>query len=153
MPVQLTPKIQKALDNVQLMQGEEIDYAIQADGFFLGTNPIAKFVAKIQAFFTKLTGGHIRIFLVLTNKRIILIESTAKMCGCTATKNVHTIGIKSIVEAGSNKETQACCIHTRMIHIESFTEKYSMVVKKFSDLEMKEFITRMSMLILRNPTI
>ncbi|MBN2722587.1 MAG: hypothetical protein JXR95_00790 [Deltaproteobacteria bacterium] len=153
MTLQLSPKIQEAINNVQLLQGEQIDYAIQADGFFLGTNPAAKAIAKIQAFMTKLTGGHIRIFLVLTNKRVILVESTAKMCGCTATKNVHTIGIKSIVEAGSAKETQMCCFHTRMIHIESFTQKYSMVVKQFSDQELREFISRMSMLILMNPAI
>lgn len=38
----LTPKMQEALSHVQMFPGEEIQYAVQADGFFLGTNPSGK---------------------------------------------------------------------------------------------------------------
>lgn len=150
--VNMTPKTQEALNNVQLLQGEEIQYSVQADGFFLGTNPIAKMLAKINAFFTKITGGHIRMFLVLTNQRVLLIESTAQFCGFKSTRIVHTIATKSIVEAGTTRETVWCCLHTRMIQVESLTQKYVLVAKTMSDQELMEFITRMSLLIVRNPT-
>jgi len=149
--VNMTPKTQEALNNVQLLQGEEIQYAVQADGFFVGTSPLEKAIAKLQAFFTKLTGGHIRMFLVLTNQRVLLIESTAKCCGFSASRVVHTIATKSIVEAGSIRETTWCCFHTRMIQVESLTQKYVLVAKTMTDPELMEFITRMSLLIVRNP--
>jgi hypothetical protein len=149
MPVQLTKLIQDALLNVQLLQGEEIEYAVQADGFFAGSNPIAKMMAKVQAFITKITGGHIRSFLVLTNMRVFVIETTAVMCGWQASKNAHTIAIKSIVEASTKKETKMCCIHTRSIGVESLTQKWEMVVKKMNDTELLEFLTRMGILITR----
>jgi len=144
--VNMTQKTQEALNNVQLLQGEEIQYAVQADGFFVGTSPLEKMMAKIQAFFTKILGGHIRMFLVLTNQRVLLIESTAKCCGFSA-----SIATKSIVEAGTVRETTWCCFHTRMIQIESLTQKYVMVAKTMTDPELMEFITRMSLLIVRNP--
>lgn len=146
----MTPKTQEALSHVQLFPGEEIQYALEADGFFLGNNPAAKMMAKIQAFFTKLTGGHIRIFLILTNQRVLLIESTATCCGFTASRIVHTISTKSIVEAATIRETTWCCFHARMVALESLTQKYLLVAKKMSDQELMEFITRMSMLIIQN---
>ncbi len=149
--VQMTPKTQEALNHVQLLQGEEIQYAIQADGFFVGTSPIEKAIAQFQAFITKVTGGHIRMFLIITNMRVLLIESTAKCCGFSATRVVHTIAAKSVVEAGTIRETQWCCFHTRMIQVESLTQKYVLVTKKMTDQELLEFITRMSLLITRNP--
>lgn len=146
----LTPKMQEALCHVQMFPGEEIQYAVQADGFFLGTNPLAKVMANVQAFFTKITGGHIRIFLVLTNQRVLLIESTATCCGCTASRIIHTISTRSVVEAGTLRETTCCCIHTRMLMLESLTQKYILVAKSISDQELVEFITRMSVLIVQN---
>ena len=149
--VNMTPKTQEALNNVQLLQGEEIQYAVQADGFFVGTGAIEKLQAKISAFFTKITGGHIRMFLIITNNRVLLIESTAKCCGFQASRVVHTIASKSVVEAGTVRETTWCCIHTRMIQIESLTQKYVLVAKTMTDQELMEFITRMSLLITSNP--
>ncbi len=146
----LTPKTQEALSHVQLFPGEEIQYAVQADGFFLGTNPMAKLMAKLSSFFTKITGGHIRMFLVLTNQRVLLIESTAACCGFTASRIVHTISTKAIVEASTARATTWCCFHTRMVSIESLTQKYLLVAKGMSDQELMEFITRMSVLIVQN---
>lgn len=146
----MTPKTQEALSHVQLFPGEEIQYAVQADGFFLGTSPLAKAMAKVQSFFVKITGGHIRMFLVLTSQRVLLIESTAICCGFTASRVVHTISTRSIVEAGTVRETTWCCFHTRMLTLESLTQKYMLVAKSMSDQELMEFITRMSVFIVQN---
>lgn len=150
MSAQLSPKAQEALSEVQLMQGEEIQYSIQADGFFLGSLPIQKLIATFQAFMAKITGGHIRIFLVLTNMRVLLIESQAVWCGCTKIRGVHTISSKSVVEAGAAKETRICFVHTRTVHIESFTQRYTLAIKKLKDEDLRAFTTHMSQLIIAN---
>lgn len=147
---ELTPKAQEALANVDLMQGEEVLYSLQADGYFLGSLPIQKLIATFQAFMAKLTGGHIRVFLVLTNMRVLLLESQAVWCGCTKVKGYHTISSKSIVEAGSGKETRMCFVHTRVCHIESHTQRYTLAIKKLNDDDLRAFLTHMSQLIIEN---
>ncbi len=147
---ELTPKAHEALNEVQLMQGEEVIYAVQADGFFLGSNPILKLIGVWQAFVTKVTGGHIRVFLILTNMRLIMIESRAVMCGCAKVRAVNIISTADIVEAGSAKATALCFIHTRSLHVESHTEDYTLAVKKLRDEDLRAFVTNMSQLIIAN---
>jgi hypothetical protein len=69
------------LGEFDLLPGEQIVYTIQGDGFFLGANPAAKAIAAIQATLVRLTGGHVRIFVVVTNHRIVLVESRQAFCG------------------------------------------------------------------------
>ncbi len=146
---ELTPKAQEALNEIQLMQGEEVLYAVQADGYFLGANPLLKFIASFQAFMTKLTGGHIRVFLVLTNMRVILIESQAAMFGCNRARSVETISSASINAAGSAKGTAMCFFHARSIHIQG-DKSVTLVVKKLRDEDLRAFVTHMSQLIIAN---
>ena len=150
MTTQLTPKAQEALANVQLMQGEEVTYCIQADGFFLGSMPIQKLIATLQASIAKFTGGHIRVFLVLTNMRVLLLQSQAQWCGCTKIQGVQTISSRSVIEAGASKETRLCFVHTRVVHIESKTQRYTLAIKKLRDEDLRAFSTHMSQLIIAN---
>jgi hypothetical protein len=147
---ELTPKAQEALNEIQLMQGEEVVYAVQADGFFLGANPIVKLIATWQALITKLTGGHIRVFLILTNMRLIMIESQAAMCGCNRNRGVNVISTRDLTEAGSAKATAMCFIHTRVVHVQSHTQTYTLAVKKLRDEDLRAFVTNMSQLIIAN---
>lgn len=147
---ELTPKAQEALADVVLMQGEEIQYCIQADGFFLGSLPIQKLIATFQATIAKLTGGHIRVFLVLTNMRVLLIQSQAQWCGCTKVKGINTVASSAVIEAGSAKETRLCFIHTRVVHIETKSARYTLAVKKLKDADIQAFVTHMSQLIIAN---
>lgn len=147
---ELTPKAQEALNEVQLMQGEEIHHCVQADGFFLGSLPIQKLIATFQAFVAKITGGHIRVFLIITNMRVLLIQSKAVMCGATRARTISTIASSAILEAGSSKDTQMFCVHTRVIHIESLTQKYTLAVKSLKDDDVRAFVTHMSQLIIAN---
>ena len=64
----MNPRVQEALGMVDLLANEQIYYAIQADGFFVGSAPILKLIAAISAFMVTITGGYIRIFLVVTNQ-------------------------------------------------------------------------------------
>ena len=150
MAAQPDPKLTEALSNVQLMQGETVGKVWEADGFFVGTNPLAKMVAAFQSFMVKITGGHIRIHLVLTNMRVLLIESRKVWCGCQATKTTNTISSASIKEAGTGKESQWFCFHSREIHIQSMTQRHTMVAKKFTDEDLKDFLTHLSLLIINN---
>lgn len=143
-------KLQKAMVDVELLEGEQILHSWQADGFFVGTNPAAKAMALFMAFLVKLTGGHIRIFLVVTNMRVLMVESRAVWCGCTRVRGVNTISLTSIKEAGSGRETQWCCIHSRIIHLEAMTQRYTMIVRKFSDQDLKDFLKVMSQVMLQN---
>ncbi len=146
----MNAKMQKAMVDVELLDGEEVLHAWQADGFYLGTNPAAKALAILMSFLVKLTGGHIRIFLVVTNMRIFLVESRAIWCGCQRVRGVNAISLSSVKEAGTGKETQWCCINSRAIHIESMTQRYTMIVRKFSDQDLKGFLKAMSMVIIQN---
>ena len=147
---ELTAKAQEALNDIQLMQGEEIQYSVQADGFFLGTLPIQKMIASFQSMITKLTGGHIRVFLVMTNMRLIMIESRAQWCGCTKVRAIKTISSRDILECGSGKETRLCFVHTRVLTVESRSHAYTLVVKKLNDDDVRAFVTAMSGLIISN---
>ncbi|MCB9529346.1 MAG: hypothetical protein R3F65_29215 [bacterium] len=147
---ELTPKAQEALQEVVLMQGEEIQYCIQADGFFLGSLPIQKLIANFQAFMAKVTGGHIRVFLVLTNMRVLLIQSAAQWCGCTKIKAINTVASNAVIEAGSSKETRLCFVHTRVVHIETRSQRYTLAIKKLKDADLQAFVTHMSQLIIAN---
>ena len=150
MNVALNPAAQKAMTEVELLPGEMIEHVFQGDGYFLGAHPIAKLIGTISALLTTITGGHIRIFLVLTNLRVLMVQSTAVCFGCTRTKKATVIALSGVKEAGIAKETQLCCFNARLVHIQSITELYTMVVKKFRDEDLKEFLRALSHLIIDN---
>jgi hypothetical protein len=122
-------------------------YAIQADGFFLGSLPIAKMFAAISAFLVTITGGYIRIFLVVTNQRLLMIKTTQMWCGCQRLKAVHTVALAGVKEVGSARETQMCCINTRTIQVQSMTQLFNLVIKKLGDQEIRQFVTNLSAVI------
>jgi hypothetical protein len=138
------PVLQDALAQIDLLQGEQVHYTLQADGFFIGANPLLKMMAAITAFFVAITGGHIRIFLVVTNQRLLVIKSTQIWCGCGRMRAVHTIALSGVKEVGSAKETQLCCIHTRTVQVQSLTQQFTVVVKKLGDKEIRQFVTNLS---------
>ena len=88
-----------------------------------------------MAFMVMLTGGHIRIFLVVTNQRLLVVKSTAVWCGCSSTKVVNAIALAGVKEVGSSKETHLCFVHTRTVQVQSLTQLYNVVVKKLGDQE------------------
>lgn len=146
----LSAAAQKMLAEVELLPGEVLHYSIQGDGFFLGSNPLVKFAALVGAFFVALTGGHIRVFLFVTNLRVLLIESRQALCGFTRIRKISAISLASLAEAGSGKETQWCCVNTRVIHIESKTQRYTIVIKHLDDRALREFVQTMSSVMIAN---
>ncbi len=146
----LGPKGQILLNEVNLLPGEKIQYAIMGDGYFLGANPLLKAIAVMQAMLTTLTGGHIRVFLLVTNRRILMLQSTQMWCGWARTKNVNAIALASLIECGSGKETQFCCIHSRLVHIETKTQKHQLVIKKLGDPEIRDFVANLSAVLVSN---
>ncbi|MBK8261981.1 MAG: hypothetical protein IPK80_11680 [Nannocystis sp.] len=149
-PVQLSQQAQQIVSEVDLLPGENILYSIQGDGFFLGSNPLAKAIASLQATITKLTGGHVRVFVFITNLRVLLIHSEAAFCGFRRLRAINAIALGSITEAGTGKETQWCCIHTRTVHIESKTQRYGLVIKKLDDRAQREFVRNLSSIVVTN---
>lgn len=142
--------LQRTMVDVEFMQGETMEAYWQADGFFLGTNPMAKLIAMLTAFMVRITGGHIRIFIVVTNMRVMMVQSQAVWCGCQKVRSTNTIALSSVKEAGISKESQYCCFHSRLIHLQSMTQRYTMVVRKFKDENLKHFLAHMSYVIIKN---
>lgn len=143
----MTARVQEALGLVDLLANEQVVYAIQADGFFLGSLPIAKMIAAITAFLVTITGGYIRIFLVVTNQRLLMIKTTQMWCGCARVRAVHTVALAGVKEVGSARETQMCCINTRTIQVQSMTQLFNLVIKKLGDQEIRQFVTNLSAVI------
>jgi hypothetical protein len=146
------PRLQEALSQVDMLQGEQIYYTLQADGFFIGANPILKLMAAVTAFLVAITGGHIRIFLVVTNQRLLVLKSTQVWCGCGRAKAVHTIALAGVKEVGSAKETQLCFVHTRTVQVQSLTQRFNVVVKKLGDHEIRQFVTNLSAVLVAHTT-
>jgi hypothetical protein len=146
----LDKNAQKAMADVDLLQNEQIVKVWEADGFFLGTNPIAKAMARIQASLVKITGGYIRIYLVVTNLRVLLVEARQVWCGCQAVRAATALALTSVKEAGVGRETSMCCFHSRVIYLQTLTQRHSMIVKRFSDKDLKEFLMHLSVLIINN---
>lgn len=146
----MDPKGQQLMAEIKMLPGEQAIYSIAADGYFISSHPIAKAFAKLQAFMVTITGGHIRIYLVVTNQRVLLVESRQMWCGATRVRAVNSIALASLAEAGSAKETMWCCIHTRLIHIESKTQRYNMIAKKIDDNALREFVANLSAVMISN---
>jgi hypothetical protein len=147
----LGPKGQQLLsEGIIMLPGEQIVYTIQADGYYVGTLPIQKLIAQLMAFVTTITGGHIRIFLVITNMRVLLLESRQVFCGATRVRAFNAMALASVLEAGSRKETQSCCFHTRTVYIESKTQKHQLVIKKLGDDGLKDFVANLSAVLVAN---
>ena len=139
-----------ALADVALLEGENIENVFEGDGFFLGANPIAKIISEIQALITTLTGGHVRVFLVITSMRVLMIQSRAAWCGCTRSKSTVAIATPTVKEAGIAKQTSLFCFHARLIHIQARTQTHTLVVKKFDDSKLSHFLKTLSNVIVRN---
>jgi hypothetical protein len=145
-----TPVQLKLLEHADLLHGEQIAFTLQGDGFFLGSHPLQKAVAALQATLVTLTGGHIRVFVVVTNMRILLIQSQALWCGCTRKVAVNSFALAALAECGWDKDTQWCCIHSRGVHLESKTQRYSLVIKKLGDPVLRQFVAQLSSVVLSN---
>lgn len=137
-------------DEVDLLPGETIADVYEGNALPMGANPLAKMIGVMMNFIIKITGGHNRMYLVLTNMRVLLVTSTQVFCGCTKARNFNTIASSSILEAGVTKNTQYCCFHARNVQIQSKTQLYSMEVKKFKDEDLREFMATFSDHIIKN---
>jgi hypothetical protein len=146
----LTPAAQAMLAEVDFLPGETLQYSIQGDGFFVGTSPLAKAIAALNGFIATITGGHVRVFVMITSQRILLLESTQVMCGLTRTRRVNAIALSSLAEAGWGKDTMYCCIHTRVVHMESKTQRHTLVIKNLGDPGLREFVARLSAVMIAN---
>lgn len=54
------------------------------------------------------------------------------------------------MEAGSGKDTQWCCIHSRSVHLETKTQRHNLVIKKLNDQALREFVRNLSAVMVAN---
>jgi hypothetical protein len=151
-PPPANPRLQEALALVDLLQGEQVYFSLQADGLFLGVSPLAKLMAAFNAFLLTVTGGHFRVFLIVTNQRLLVIRSSAVWCGCGRMKLVRAMALASVKEVASEKATQMCCIHSRIVQVHSMTERWNLAIKKLGDEDIRKFVTNLSGVIVAHST-
>ena len=146
----MTKALQQIMKEIDLLPGEQVQYTIQGDGYFLGANPMLKMIAVFQAAITKLTGGHIRVFIIATNQRVMMANSVSALCGFNRVKGVNAIALASVAECGWSKAPQMCCVHSRMVTLETKTQKHSLVIKKLKDDALRQFVANLSAVMVAN---
>ena len=147
---QLTPRQKDTLAAVELLPGENLLHVWEGDGFYLGNNPIAMMLSFLIRVIWTLMGGHVRLYLVLTNQRMLFARSVKLWCGWTSFNVHHTFSANSIKNAGIRKDTAMCCLHSRVVEVSSHTATHGAVVRGMNDSEMKAFLNTMSEFIRTN---
>ncbi len=139
------PKVQAALQQVDLLQGEQVIYTLTADGFFLGANPILKMIGAFQNLMTTLCCGHNDIFLIVTNQRVLVIRSFKNnFIGAIQSKSVMSVAVAGLKEVGSSKDTIWWCFHTRTVQLQTMTQTFNLVIKRFGDQEIRQFVSNVA---------
>ena len=135
---------------IDLLPGEQLLHVYEGNPFPTGSNPLLKMIGAIQRMMTKLCCGHAKMFMVLTNMRVLFVESSSMMCGANAAKSFTTIAASGVLEAGVGKTTTSCCCHARTVFVQSKTELRAMEVRKFKDKDLADFMGTFSQHIIRN---
>jgi hypothetical protein len=146
-----------ALNQVELLPGEQVVHAVQGDMAYYGTNNLIRtfitqiaWYMKFQNIFIKITGGHMRVFFVVTNQRVLLIQSQSVFCGIMSAQNVHSISLATLSSVAASKATMYCCLTGRVLHIATKSEGYSVVIKSLSDTEIKTLMSNLGAIVVSN---
>jgi hypothetical protein len=139
------PHVQEALTQLDLLAGEQVMYSIIGDGFFLGKDPISKMIGSFISFRTKLCCGHNRVFLVLTNQRILVLRSFRdSFMGTNISRGVLSVALAGLKEVGNTKDIMCWCFHTRTVQLQTMTQAFNLVISKMRDAEVRSFITNVA---------
>ncbi len=139
------PHVQDALTQVDMLAGETVMYSLVADGFFLGVSPLAKLIGSMTAFTTALFCGHNRVFLVVTNQRILVLRSFKNnFLGTAIVKGVLSVALAGLKEVGNTKSSMCWCFHTRTVQLQTVTQAFNLVIKQMGDAEIRSFITNVA---------
>lgn len=137
----------EAVAEVELMQGEEIRYCLQADGLAFGARLWARLRSGAQTLLARVTGGHVRVFLVLTSMRLLIVETRAQWCRCSRVKAVHVVAHDAVVSAGSSKRSHLCFLHTRWVYVGTTAGEFGLPIKKLPDEHLRAFVTHLGQLV------
>lgn len=132
------------------LRGETPLHTLHADGLYLGPLPMQKLASLLLGFLIKLMGGHIKISLVVTEQRVLLLQSLQAFCGLNRTKMVQSLALASITESGWAKTSTYCCIHSRAMAMKTKTQTHALVVKKLSDAQLRDFSNQLSAVVIAN---
>ncbi|GEM_PF-3328177 len=146
----LNEKARKAMAEVQLLPGETILRIWEGEGFFLGVSPMAKAISKLMRFMAFITCGHIRVYMLVTNMRIVIAESNYQNCGAVGYRAIKTVALGSLLEASIRRDTQCCCLHTRFLQFQTKTEDFTVVVKKLKDEDLKDYLDFLGRVMVNN---
>lgn len=136
-----------AVAEVELMPGEEVVYCLQADGLAVGARFGARLRSGAQTLLARITGGHVRVFVVLTSMRLLVVETRAQWCRCSRVRGVHVVAHDAVVGAGSSKRTHLCFLHTRWVYISTTGGVFGLPIKKLPDEHLRVFVAHLGRLV------
>lgn len=136
-----------AVAEVELLSGEEVVYCLQADGLAVGARLAARLRSGAETLLARVTGGHVRVFVVLTSMRLLIVETRALWCRCSRVRAVHVVAHDAIVGAGSSKRTHLCFLHTRWVHVTTTGGAFGLPIKKLPDEHLRVFVTHLGRLV------
>ena len=142
--VQLDKKQEQAMANVALLPGETITNIWEADGVILEAIPGAKLAAMIQRFILMITGGYIRVYLVLTNQRLIVVQATRDSCGLGSARVADTLAASAIHTVGIGKQSWLFCCHSRLVRLHSKKTPLTLIMRRFKDEDARSFMNQMA---------
>ncbi|MDR2595821.1 MAG: zinc ribbon domain-containing protein [Treponema sp.] len=113
-----------------LEEKEKLVMEIEAELWASSSNPIARFVGKIQRIIASILGFKQKGYWVITDKRVIEI-STQVVCWCvTLGRHIKYVLPSSVKEIGYTREpTFGCFCPAYNLYYESFTQKSSILLK------------------------
>ncbi len=108
---------------IQLQEGEQLIFELEAELWATSHNPIAKLIGRIWRLLALIFGTKRHGWLVITDRRVIEV-ATVTACWCfEVNRNVKYVLPSSVKEVGYEKE-KACCLFCDSVHFyyEGFTQ-------------------------------
>ena len=117
--------------------GEEIEFAIEAELWASSSNPIDRAIGKFIKFLNLIVGIKLIGYLIVTNKRIVEISQKKVCWAFNAGKNVKFVMPKSVREVGYRAEGTflGCFCQAYYLYYEAQTQSTSILLKGVDEAE------------------
>jgi len=115
--------VQELKSGLLLMEGETLVMEIEAELWASSSNPIVRFFASIQKFFSMIFGFRKTGFVVVTNKRVVQVSKFITCYCCGGGKEVKYLLPSSLKEVGFKKiATCGCFCPDYVLYFQAFTD-------------------------------
>ena len=106
---------------------ETLIMEIDSELFLVSTNPIARLLAGIYRFIFKILGMKLKVFLIITDQRVIEVSNQVIFWCITAGSQVKYVLPSSVKEIGYNRAGIFCKVY--QLYYEAHTQRSSFILK------------------------